>query len=132
VVTFAELSTLAARIAGWLDEANGSSGLAGHRLRDRMSRGSQRIALSGRASAAPRASPLSDFFTEPESNLPLALVDQRSREVGISAEIGGHAVAMAQPKQSGDLDCVEQVVNIDEATHVLSLFVWTEAAGTLD
>ncbi len=41
VVTFAELSTLAARIAGWLDEANGSSGLAGHRLRERMSRGSQ-------------------------------------------------------------------------------------------
>ncbi len=61
--------------------------------------------------------PLDDVRSEPQTDVPVALVHQRAREVPITMEVGGDAVVVREPEERSDLDGAQEVAHVDGPSH---------------
>jgi hypothetical protein len=72
--------------------------------------------------------PLSDLRAQPESYPALWQVDRRARHRRITALIGRHTIAVAQPEHFGHAVGVDEIVDVDLFSHRPSLQTLTLTA----
>jgi hypothetical protein len=72
--------------------------------------------------------PALDFGSQPEARTTAAEIEDRARHVRIPVQILADRIAVGESEDSGDVVCVDQVIEMDTARHDASLHVVADVA----
>lgn len=73
-----------------------------------------------------------DLRSEPEAWATAAEVEDGARHVGIPLEVLAHGIPVSEPKDPGNIVCVDQVVDVHATRHGASLHVAADLAYTCE